>query len=90
MAYEKRDGDISIFANDNKANDRQPDWRGEALIGGVTYEVALWEKPSNRGGSFYAGSIKPKQPREESRIIAGARAMNEPAPTTTPDNDLPF
>ena len=33
MAYEKRDGDISVFRNDKK-NGRQPDYRGELLLNG--------------------------------------------------------
>jgi hypothetical protein len=44
MAYEKRDGDIAVFKERNKTNERGPDWSGDALIDGVTYRVAFWQK----------------------------------------------
>ena len=62
MAYEKKDGDIAVFAERDKKNERAPDWKGDALIDGVTYEVALWAKGSN--GTMLAGSIKVKQARQ--------------------------
>lgn len=61
MAYEKKDGDIAVFAERDKKNERAPDWKGDALIDGVTYEVALWAKGSN--GTMLAGAIKVKQAR---------------------------
>ena len=39
MAYEQRDGDIAIFAERDKKNDKAPDWKGTAIIDGVKYEV---------------------------------------------------
>ena len=65
MAYEQRDGDIAIFAERDKRNDKAPDWKGTAIIDGVKYEVALWEKGSN--GTMLAGSIKPAGQRQPSR-----------------------
>ena len=62
MAYEKKDGDIAVFAERDKKNERVPDWKGDALIDGVTYEVALWAKGSN--GTMLAGAIKVKQARQ--------------------------
>lgn len=61
MAYEKKSGDIAVFAERDKKNERGPDWKGDALIDGVTYEVALWAKGSN--GTMLAGQIKVKQAR---------------------------
>jgi hypothetical protein len=62
MAYEKRDGDIAVFMERDKKNEKAPDWKGEALIDGVTYEVAFWPKGSN--GTMLAGSIKVKGQRQ--------------------------
>ena len=47
MAYEQRDGDIAIFAERDKKNDKAPDWKGTAIIDGVKYEVAFWSKGNN-------------------------------------------
>lgn len=69
MAYERKDGDITLFANDKGGNDKRPDYKGTALIGGVEFEVALWNRVSQKGTSFLSGSIKPatkkEQPKEE-------------------------
>jgi hypothetical protein len=73
MAYEKRDGDIAIFQQADKRNERGPDWRGEALIDGKTYEVALWFKGGK--GTMLAGQLKPareRQPQAEDSFRGGA------------------
>ena len=72
MAYEKRDGDISLFEN-KKTHDRQPDWKGELLLNGVTYEVALW---SRKGGTILSGMAKVnetiRRDKETHNLITGA------------------
>ena len=57
MAYEMREGDVSIFKNDN-ATGKQPQYRGTAMIGGVKMKLSLWVKESNKG-KFFAGKIEP-------------------------------
>jgi len=72
MAYEKKDGDISLFEN-KKTNDRQPDWKGDLLLNGVTYEVALW---SRKDGTILSGTAKVnervRRDKETHDLIAGA------------------
>lgn len=63
MAYELREGQGSLFRNENRANDKAPNARGEALIGGVVYEIAAWTK-EGRKGKFQSLSIKPKEQRQ--------------------------
>ena len=54
MGYEQREGDIAVFRNDNKTNEKAPDWKGTAVINGQKMAVAFWEKNSR----MLAGSIK--------------------------------
>jgi hypothetical protein len=54
MGYEQREGDIAVFRNDNKTNERAPDWKGTAVINGQKMAVAFWEKNSR----MLAGTIK--------------------------------
>jgi len=72
MAYEKKDGDISVFRNETKTG-RQPDFRGELLLNGVNYEVALWER---RDGDILSGTVKVNEKvqrdKETHNLIAGA------------------
>lgn len=64
MAYEKRDNSGSLFKNDRREKDTQPNARGTALIGGVEYEISAWTK-DGRNGKWQSLSFKPKQARDE-------------------------
>ena len=94
MPYEQKDGDIAIFAETDKKNERAPDWKGTAVIDGVTYEVALWAK-GNRG-TMLAGQIKPKQERRQSdtdRFRGGGSsgmAGDGRDGAFDPDSEIPF
>ena len=57
MAYEMREGDVSIFKNDN-ATGKQPQYRGTALINGEKYKLSLWVKDGKKG-KFFSGKIEP-------------------------------
>lgn len=74
MAYELRDGQGTLFKNDNRTADNHPNARGEAMIGGVVYEVAAWTK-DGRNGKFQSLSFKPK----EARPAAGAGRQERPS-----------
>lgn len=63
MPYELREGQGSLFKNDHKEKDSHPSARGEALIGGVLYEISSWTKEGKKG-RFQSLSFKRKQPRE--------------------------
>ena len=58
MAYEKKEGDISIFKNET-ANDKAPAYKGTAFINGMDFNVSLWVKEGNKG-KFFSGRIEPK------------------------------
>ena len=62
MAYEKKEGDVSIFKNEKKTADNQPDYTGELLWKGETVRLAFWKKESAKG-TFLAG--KASEPREK-------------------------
>lgn len=63
MAYELREGQGSLFKNDRKEKDSHPNARGEALIGGVLYEISAWTK-EGRKGKFQSLAFKPKEQRQ--------------------------
>jgi hypothetical protein len=56
MAYEHKEGQISIFEN-NKKMANQPSHRGTGLFQGQKIKIALWEKQGNLG-TFYSGKIE--------------------------------
>ena len=65
MAYEHKEGSGTLFRNKHhEEGDRKPNATGEALIGGVLYEVAAWTKEGAKG-KWQSLSFKPK-PRPQS------------------------
>ena len=70
MAYEKKDGDIAVWRNRNKSG-RQPDWKGELLLNGVTYEVAFWERNDMLSGQAKVNE-RVTRDRETHNLIQGA------------------
>lgn len=96
MAYEHKEGQGSLFKNE-KANDRQPDFKGTIVIGGVTYEVAAWEKTSQRGTKFLSlqaslprgrAEQQPQQPVYQAPTLQ--TQYTEEFPVTPEYEDLPF
>ena len=82
--YERKDGDGSLFQNE-KQNDRQPDYRGTALLGGKEYEIAGWKKATREGKPWLALKVQPKRQRTE------AQAAPAPAPAPAEfDDRIPF
>jgi hypothetical protein len=82
MAYEKRDGDISVFQDKKKTNDKAPDWTGTALMDGIEYRVAFWQKSA----TMLAGKIEiARKKQEEPRGGGGSTGFENPM-----DEDIPF
>jgi hypothetical protein len=84
LAYEQRPGDISVFQERDKKNERAPDWRGTALIqipdnarpgDVVKMEVALWAKGNS--GTMLAGSIKVNDRQQGGGDAQGFRRQGE-------------
>ncbi|MBM3460762.1 MAG: hypothetical protein FJX76_01545 [Armatimonadetes bacterium] len=67
MAYEHREGSGTLFKNHRRDKDTQPNARGEALIGGVVYEISAWTKQTKTGEPWQSLSFKPKQMSETDR-----------------------
>ena len=89
-----------MFPN-TKTNDKQPDLRGSALIGGVEYEVAAWKRTSKAGGKYLSLALQkkgervqkqtythtPKQVVEQvSQAVGGVTEFKE----TEISSDIPF
>ncbi len=42
MSYKLKVNQGTAFRNDKKYNDKSPDFRGEANVAGVEYNVSIW------------------------------------------------
>ena len=90
MAYETREGQGALFANDRKDRDGQPDYRGQVRVGGVLYRVSGWRRESSRGTRWLSLAIQPDQERAEK--AQEPRAGDPPPQAAQPDfdDDIPF
>jgi hypothetical protein len=87
MSYEAKNGDLSIFKND-KAEGKQPGYRGTALIDGQKYKISLWVKESTKG-KFFSGRIEPDNYKkaESNSLPPADNVTSDPVAET---DDLPF
>ena len=60
MAYEARDMSGSVFINDRKERDNQPDRTGSCMIDGVEYWVNGWVKKDKNGKPWMSLAFKRK------------------------------
>jgi hypothetical protein len=89
MAYEKRPGDIAVFKERDKRNERAPDWRGSFLDEqGQEWRVSLWEKGGN--GTMLAGKVERAQ--EQFKRPASEETTIKKFPSKKDDfaDDIPF
>jgi len=76
MAYEQRSGDIAIFKETDKKNEKGPDWKGTMIVPndakpGDKLEVAFWAKGDR--GTMLAGSAKPSRSRDDREAVDSFR-----------------
>lgn len=60
MAYEQKDMSGSLFKNDKRENDQQPNGRGSAKIDGVEYWMDAWTKTTKNGEKWQSFQFKRK------------------------------
>lgn len=59
MAYEEKNGDISVFKNDKKEKDTHPDYRITGTgLDGKKIKGALWLKKDRNGKTYMSGKIE--------------------------------
>lgn len=85
MAFEPRDNSGALFKNDDKTEDKHPNAKGSALIGGIDYWIAAWTKTDKNGNKFQSLAFKPK---DEAK--ANHEASKRMTKQTEEEEDLPF
>ena len=86
MAYEQKPGQGSIFKNDRKEQENQPDYKGSIMqLDGTQCWVSMWVKRSEGKPPFFSVSLTAKETQQ------AAPAAHNPAEEHCSDiNDLPF
>jgi len=80
MNYEKKEGDITIFKNKEKKNEKSPDYWGKLYLNSEDLKVALWVR-DGKNGKFMSGTVT---------LPDGKRAVIESAPLPNSFDDDPF
>lgn len=69
-----------------KTNDKQPDFKGSAMIGGVEYYVAGWKRTSKAGAAYMSLAFQKKgeeqkkaTPNHQAEVEQVAQAVNKDA-----------
>lgn len=90
MAYEQRNNNGSLFKNDRKQNDRQPDLTGTAIINGKTWRVSAWKKTSRDGSKTFL-SLEFNEPTQAYAPQNNPRGMQQTGqfPTAPLGGDMP-
>lgn len=84
MAYEMKENSGSLFKNDRREKDTQPNATGSCLIDGVEYFVSAWTKDGTKG-KWQSLSFKRKDDKKPS-----APNKNSYQAPTDIDETLPF
>ena len=48
----------TIFKNDKKTSENQPDYRGKINVEGKEWEISLWVKEGQKAGNYFSAAIK--------------------------------
>ena len=56
---EKRDNSGVLFKNDNKDNEKKPDYKGSIMVDGNEYWLSAWIK-EGKSGKFMGLAVSPK------------------------------
>jgi len=75
VAYEMREGKLSLFKNDKEGNEKRPDFTGKGLFDGKEVHISLWQTVSKNGTKYLSGDIQPPYngggiPRREATVSA--------------------
>ena len=87
MAYVPKAGSFSLFKNDRKTEEKQPDYRGDGLdLTGAPVWVSAWVRESAKGKFFSCLITQKTSP------VAMGEAPRPTTARTLPDlgDDIPF
>jgi len=58
MAFEHKENTATVFTNEKKTADNQPDFTGRGKVGEELMDFAMWKRESKAGNSYYYMSFK--------------------------------
>jgi len=77
---QKRDNSGVLFKNENKDNEKKPDYKGSIMVDGNEYWLSAWIK-EGKSGKFMGLAVSPKD---------GQPPAGKPLPKNLDDDLIPF
>ena len=77
----------SIWKNEEKRDDKDPDFKGSLNVGGADYWVSAWKRKegANPKSPALSFSVKPKEAKRRSDTVSTGRQLYNPL-----DDDIPL
>ena len=89
--YERKNNTATIFNNDYKETENQPDLKGEALVGDVKYYVSAWKRSDKNGNDYYSMSLQTFEEAEKYKKKKDSDVQEQTDKSDQSDSeDLPF
>jgi hypothetical protein len=85
VAYDNKDRG-ALFKNDDKREERHPDYKGSLNVGGVDYWISSWLQTSKAGAKYMSLSVTPKN---ANNTRAPVQSKSAPADDFG-DSEVPF
>ena len=79
----------TIFKNDKKTAENQPDYRGKINVDGKEWEISLWVKEGQKAGKYFSAAIKEPWVKPD-EVQATAKPVQTNLMNETDDDGLPF
>lgn len=84
MAYEQKNNSGSLFRNDKKLTEKQPDYNGTVKVEGKDYKLAAWIKESKSGQKYFSLSL------QEANVVPSDNTSSTTSFGAKSGTDLPF
>jgi hypothetical protein len=88
--YQEKEGFGSLFPNDYKEKDSQPDLKGKIMIDGKIIKLSGWKKEYGSEGKVRISlAVDNFEPQQQGGFGQAHKAVDANAPDI-PDSDVPF
>ena len=68
MAYEHKENNGSLFKNDKKEKQTQPDYPGQVNVGGTLYNISAWINESKGGKRYFGLQVSIPKPKDDKPV----------------------
>jgi uncharacterized protein (DUF736 family) len=86
---EQKNNTITIFKNDKKTAENQPDYKGKMMVDGKMKDVSLWVREAASGIKYMNGPVQDPYVKPEEQQQAPV-STSKKIQDATEDDGLPF